>query len=258
MGQFIEVEREGGVRILTLAAPDRRNAISMEMREQLLAALDAALADDRNRVIILTGQGAHFCSGGDLRAAHDAPPSPESTARKIAVLQDIVRRITSNKPVLAAVEGAAFGAGMALACACDFVIGSADARFCASFVRVGLSADTGMTWTLPQRVGVVRSRQLLITGRIVEAAEALAIGLADELVPAGRALAKARERAEEICRLAPLSIAAVKSTLNAFPYTLQTALETEMGHQLRLSVSADYREGRTAFLEKRVANFTGA
>ena len=258
MTRLIEVAQDGRTTILTLCAPQKRNAISTEMRIALLAALEEAIADPQVRAIILTGQGEHFCAGGDLGAAHALAPDPQRTASNVKILQDIVRLIAGPKPVLAAVEGSAFGAGMSLAVACDFVIAAQGARFAASFVKVGLSADAGLTWLLPQRVGFSRSRRLMISGDVIAADEALAIGLADELTPAGGALAAALARASRISALAPLSIAAVKATLGSPAKSLDEVLDAELDNQVRLVTSADYLEGRTAFIEKRPAVFIGA
>ena len=169
-----------------------------------------------------------------------------------------MRLITGPKPVLAAVEGSAFGAGMSLAVACDFVIAAQGARFAASFAKIGLSADAGLTWLLPQRIGYSRSRWLMISADIVDVDQALAIGLADELSPTGGALDAARASANQISALAPLSIAAVKATLANPPETLDEVLNTELDNQVRLVTSADYIEGRTAFIEKRAPVFIGA
>lgn len=257
MMNLVEVTQDGRTRILTLAAPHRRNAISVEMRVELLAALTEAHHDNQVRAIILTGKGEHFCAGGDLNAAHSSAPDPARTEANVRILQNIVRLITGPKPVLAAVEGAAFGAGMSLAVACDFVFAGESARFAASFSKVGLCADAGLTWLLPQRIGLAKSRRLMISGDVVGSAEALAIGLADELTADGQALDLAKDRARRICDLAPLSIEAVKSALGNQPSSFEAALDLELKSQVRLVSTADYIEGRTAFMEKRVASFRG-
>ncbi len=254
---LVEVEQDGRTTILTLSAPHRRNAISVDMRVELLAALARANDDRHVRAIILTGKGEHFCAGGDLSAAHASAPDPRRTEQNVRILQDIVRHIAGRKPVLAAVEGSAFGAGLSLAAACDFVIAAKGARFAASFARVGLCADAGLTWLLPQRVGLARSRWLMISGDVVGSAQALAIGLSDELAPDGEALNVAREKARKLCDLAPLSIEAVKAALGSRPSSLDEALDLELKNQVRLVSTADYVEGRTAFIEKRAANFRG-
>lgn len=258
VNRLIEVEREGAIRLLSLSAPERRNAISAEMRAELLAALADAVHDPSVRAIILTGKGGHFCAGGDLAAANGAAADPGRTEANVKMLQDIVRAIAGPKPVLAAIEGSAFGAGMSLAAACDFAIAARSSRFAASFAKIGLCADAGLTWSLPQRIGLARSRRLMISGEVVSASQALEIGLVDELTDDGEALAVALTSARRVSELAPLSISAVKAILGAYPYSLSDALETELHNQVRLVSTSDYVEGRTAFLEKRAAVFTGA
>lgn len=244
--------------IFSLSAPERRNAICVAMRTELLVALGEATSDASVRAIVLTGEAGHFCAGGDLSAAHSQPIDPQRTAANVRILQDVVRLIAGPKPVLAAIEGSAFGAGMALAAACDFVIAARDSRFAASFSKVGLCADAGLTWSLPQRIGVAHSRRLMISGESVMGVQAYQIGLVDELTEKGEALGVALKRAQRVSELAPLSIAAVKSILGNYPYSLTDALETELANQVRLVSTSDYFEGRSAFLEKRSAVFTGA
>lgn len=257
MTRLIEIEQDEHTTILTLCAPQKRNAISIEMRIELLEALAKATQDPNIRAIILTGHGEHFCAGGDLSGAHALAPDPKRTERNVKILQDIVRLMAGPKPVLAAVEGSAFGAGMSLAVACDFVIAAEGARFAASFAKVGLCADAGLTWFLPQRIGQARSRQLMISGDVVDADQALAIGLIDTLTEKGAALDAARTKARAIGALAPLSIATVKAALASQPSIFDAALDLELSNQVRLATSADYLEGRAAFVEKRRANFRG-
>jgi len=257
MSESIKVETLEKLTIIKLNAPERRNALSVEMRSALLSALDRCIADQNCRVIILAGEGKHFCAGGDLRNASGVAPDPKRTQMNVALLQDIVRRIVGPKPVLAAVEGAAYGAGMSLAVACDFVIASESAIFCTAFAKVGLSADAGLSWTLPHRIGLIRSRQLLITAETLSASAAVGIGLADRRVPVGTALENAIVQANNICELAPLTIASVKLMLNRYPYALQAALDIELEHQVRLTSTSDYAEGKRAFSERRPAVFRG-
>jgi len=257
MSELIKVETLDKLAIIKLNAPKRRNALSVEMRIALLAALDEYIADQNCRAIILAGEGEHFCAGGDLRTANGTAPDSVRTKTNVSLLQDIVRRIVGPKPVIAAVEGVAYGAGMSLAAACDFVIASESVAFCSAFAKVGLSADAGLSWTLPHRVGLMRSRQLMITAETLSASAAVTIGLADQKVAVGAALITAIEQGRSICELAPLTIASVKSMLNCYPYTLQSALEIELEHQVRLTWTADYAEGKKAFSERRPAVFRG-
>jgi len=246
---------DGGV-ILTIHAPSTRNACSIEMRQGLLAYLRAAQASQACRFIVLTGSEANFCSGGRLQP--DAGPDAERTRRNVGILQDVVRELhLGPKPTVAAVEGVAFGAGLSLASACDFIAAAESARFCASFGRVGLMPDGGLAWTLPQRVGHPVARDMMLTAREVRGPEALQIGLADMVVPDGQALASAIEAARRYLGLAPLSIAATKRVLGSRQGSLDDVLSAELDEQPRLSGSEDYAEGRAAFRDKRPAHFSG-
>lgn len=242
--------------ILTIHAPATRNACSVEMRTELLAHLRAARDLPSCKFIVLTGSGANFSSGGRLAPGFD--PDPERTRRNVAILQDVVRELhLGPKPTVAAVEGVSFGAGLSLAAACDFLVASENARFSASFGRVGLMPDGGLAWTLPHRVGHAVARDMMLTAREVRAAEAMLIGLADQLVGVGQALECALGAARRYLRQAPLSLAATKRVLGGGHSSLDDVLGAELHEQPLLSLSEDYAEGRAAFREKRPANFSG-
>ncbi|MDE1145133.1 MAG: enoyl-CoA hydratase-related protein [Azospirillaceae bacterium] len=255
----IESRQDGDVLILTLNAPDRRNAISLEMREALLDALRKASAAPDCRAIVLTGAQGNFSSGGEVKAANgvNPAPDPQRTRRNIAVLQDIVRLLVAGaKPTVAAVEGYAYGAGLSLAAACDYLVASETAKFCASFAKVGLIADAGLMWSLPQRLSPARARDMLLTGRPVEAAEAQAVGLTDQVVPAGEAVSAALAVARTLAQLAPLALASMKGVMSRGG-SLEQVLSAEADLQPMLTLSQDYAEGRTAFKERRPPQFRG-
>jgi 2-(1,2-epoxy-1,2-dihydrophenyl)acetyl-CoA isomerase len=248
-------ENEDGAVVLTLHAPAFRNACSVEMREALLEHLRNATEERDCRYIVLTGAGGNFCSGGRVRPG--AKPDPEKTRRNVGVLQDIARLLYRGpKPTVAAVEGFAFGAGLSLATACDYIVAGEGVRFCASFGKVGLMADAGLAWTLPQRVGGTRARDLLLTGREIGGEEAVVIGLADRLVPAGEARGAAIEAGRRYAAMAPLSLAATKRVLEGNA-SLDAVLAAEALEQPQLTLSQDYAEGRAAFQEKRAPVFRG-
>ena len=260
MHQLVESRREDELLIISLNAPERRNAISVEMRIELAKALKDASADPDCRAIILTGGGGHFCSGGELKPVQGvtAAPDPDRTRRNAAILHDIVRVLAAGpKPTVAAVEGYAYGAGLSLAAACDQVVVGGEARFCASFGKIGLIADAGLMWSLPQRVGPSHARDMLLSARVVDAEEALAIGLANQLTPTGEALAAALVAARRMARLAPLALAAMKAVLARGPVSLESVLEAEADIQPRLTLTQDYVEGRSAFRERRAPVFRG-
>jgi enoyl-CoA hydratase/carnithine racemase len=245
-----------GAVVLTLHAPAFRNACSPAMREALLEQLQSASSNDKCRFIVLTGAAGHFCSGG--RLSTDVKPDVERTRRNVGVLQDIARLLHRGpKPTIAAVEGGATGAGFSLAMACDYVVAGEGARFCASFVKVGLLADAGLAWTLPQRIGEARARDLLLTGREVRGQEANALGLVDQLVPEGESLKAALSAGQRYAGVAPLAIAATKRLMGEAHNSLDDVLAAEAREQPQLTLSQDYVEGRAAFREKRPPMFRG-
>lgn len=258
MTALVEHRMEGAVLIATLNAPDRRNAISVAMRTELLEILRSGSEDKACRAIILTGAGDHFCSGGDVKDGAGLPPDPERTRRNGAILHDIARLLAGGpKPTIAAVRGSAFGAGFSLAAGCDHIVAGESARFCAAFGKVGLMADTGLMWSLPQRVGLSLARRLLLTARVVGAVEAKAIGLVEDVVPEGDVLVAALEAAEGLTQLAPLSVAAMKAALAQDHASLEMMLAAEAEWQPKLTLSQDYAEGKAAFRERRPPRFQG-
>lgn len=262
MSDLVLRQEQGDVLVLTLNAPQTRNAISLEMREELLGYLRDASNSPTVRAIVLNGAEGNFCSGGQLQPASGAAalkPDAQRTRRNIAMLQDIVRILSAGpKPTIAAVEGYAYGAGMSLAAACDVLVAAESARFCASFGKIGLMADAGLIWSLPQRVGPAKAREIMLTGRVVAAAEAGEAGLANRVTPTGGAFAGAMEIANGFSHIAPLAIASMKRVLARGPNSLEDVLHAESDAQPILTLSQDYVEGRAAFKERRAPVFRGA
>ncbi len=254
------LEEDDGVAILTLSAPQRRNALSTAMRVALRQQLRDLSERDDIYAIVLTGAGGNFCSGGDITemAPPGQPTDPVIGRRRLDIIHDVVRMLNGGpKPVVAAVDGFAFGAGMSFALACDWVIAAEDARFAAAFGKIGLVADSGLLWTLPRRIGLPRAKDLMLTARTVEAPEALALGMVDAVVPAGQARSAALQKAAQYRGVAPRAIAATKQTLARSPASFEDLLLMEADVQLPLSLSKDHEEARRAFLEKRKPVFTG-
>ncbi|MEN9419682.1 MAG: hypothetical protein RI988_3303 [Pseudomonadota bacterium] len=250
-------QAHGDVVVLTLHAPERRNALSPELRLRLRDRLQAALDSPDVRAIVLTGAQGMFSAGGDVRQMAERP-APALARQRLQVLHDIVRGIVGGpKPVIAAVEGVAFGAGFSLVAACDHVIAGEGASFCAVFGRIGLVADCGLLWTLPQRVGWSATRDLLLTARVVDTAEAARLGLVDRVVPAGSALQAALAQAAAYGTVGPLALAATKSALARRPASLEEALAMEADLQASLRVSEDHRDACEAFLAKRRVTMHG-
>jgi enoyl-CoA hydratase/carnithine racemase len=253
-GQLVRVESAGPVTTVTLDDPGKRNALSLAMRDQLAKALVEADTDDRCRAVVLTGAGGTFSAGGDLSTMS---PDPETARVRLEAIADVIRSVvTCSKPVLAAVDGYAYGAGLSLAAACDIVVAAPDARFCCAFSGVGLTADAGLHWSLPARVGYGRARMLIMLGTVVDADTGHRYGLVDHLA-AGASLAAATELAEQLSRRAPRSLAATKSILAEGSSGLDDVLAREAVAQQELLASEDFAEGRAAFFEKRLPAFTG-
>lgn len=249
MPATVLVEDRDAVRIITLNRPEVRNAIDWPLRIALAEALEAADADRGVRAVVLTGAGGSFCSGGDISTMEPLPR--DQGVQRAQAAARVVRAIWATPtPVLAAVEGTAYGAGAALAAACDRVVAGADARFATTFTRVGLAGDMGAFASLPARMGPARARQMMLMGTPLGAAEALAQGLVDVVVEAGTALAAALADATHLAAGPPLALGVVKEMLSEprHPYAV---LDLEVRHTVELWDSEDFAEGVAAFREKR-------
>lgn len=252
----VMVAHEGAVTLVTLNEPDTRNALTPRLRDALLDVVGAAMADDGCRALVLTGAGTAFCAGGDLSSLpnHD----PAATRRRLARSHELVRLLIGGpKPVIAAVNGPAVGAGLSIAAACDFVLAADTARFGAVFGKVGLMADMGLLWTLPQRIGMPATRRILLTAATLDAEAALAVGLADERVAADRLAEEALRLARSIADAPPLAVAATRALLARGPASLDQMLAGELDQQTLLFSSQDFLEGRAAFRERRAPVFLG-
>jgi 2-(1,2-epoxy-1,2-dihydrophenyl)acetyl-CoA isomerase len=246
-------ERDGPVLILTIDDPLRKNPIGRGMREAMEESLERAQADPAVRAVVVTGAGGTFCAGGDIMDMEvgSALEGRERMRRTHRLVRLMAR---GAKPLVAAVEGWAAGAGMAVACACDTIVAAEDARFVAGFHKIGLMADMGLPYFLPRRVGVGRARRMLFHNEVVAAPEGERIGLVDFLAPPGRALEVALEKARFLAAEAAAPIALTKKILSE---GLDEALADEQTFQGLLFATADFQEGRAAFLAKRKPNFGG-
>jgi len=253
---LVLVESTGAIRLIRLNYPARRNALSLDLRAALTAAVAAAMDDDGVRALVLTGSGGAFCAGGDISTMQNV--AGVGGRQRLANLHRLVRLLAAGpKPVVAAVEGYAYGAGMSLALLCDQVVAAADAKFCCSFGKVGLMPDMAALWTVPQRVGAGWARRLLMLAEEIDGATAGRIGLADQVTGPGAALDAALQLAGRFADAAPLPQAFIKAALARGPQPLETLLAQEADGQALLFNSADFAEGRDAFLQKRRPVFTG-
>lgn len=254
----IRVETDGPVATIVLDRPEALNALTIPLKRELLRALREAERDPSIRAVVLTGAGRAFCAGQDLRERleRDATPLDVEIRERYAPL--VRQLVAMPKPVVAAVNGVAAGAGASLAFACDLRIAADDARFVLAFGRIGLVPDSGATWLLPRLVGLGRATELALLPDPVGAEEALRIGLVNRVVPADRLLAEARELARRLAEGAPRAIALTKRALaRGLETGLDAALEYEAALQGVAGRTADHAEGIAAFVEKRPPRFTG-
>lgn len=251
---FIESQVADRLATITLNRPEKLNAFTGTMREELLAALRAADGNTTARVVVITGAGRAFCAGGDVEYMSELQKNDDvATFRKLLDAgRDVVLQIASMaKPVLASINGVAAGAGCNLALACDYRIASDQAKLGQTFVRIGLHPDWGGTWLLPRLVGRSRALELCLTGRMISAAEAAAIGMIDRLVPADELAQETATLARAIADAPPLAAAAIKRALDASERNdLRAQLELEAAHQLRCFESDDAKERIAAFTRR--------
>jgi 2-(1,2-epoxy-1,2-dihydrophenyl)acetyl-CoA isomerase len=252
----VETQTDGGVMTITLNRPEVLNAFDSAMHEAFRAALEAAQKPEV-RAVVLTGAGRGFCVGQDLtefrEAAGDIGERLRSTYNPNVLA---LRRL--EKPVIAAVNGAAAGAGLSLACACDLRLAASSATFVPAFIGIGLVPDTGATYFVERLLGYSRAFEWLCSGRRLSAADAHAWGLVAEVVADGRLSARAAELAATLAALPTRALGMTKRLLErAALSSLDEQLELEAELQAEAARSEDFREGVKAFLEKREPRFTG-
>jgi 2-(1,2-epoxy-1,2-dihydrophenyl)acetyl-CoA isomerase len=252
----VETSREGSVLTITLNRPDVLNAFNAAMHSALAAALKEARAADV-RAVVITGAGRGFCVGQDLTEFRDEAGDIGSRLRE-NYHPNIQAIRALEKPVLAAVNGAAAGAGLSFACACDLRIASDAATFVPAFVNVGLVPDSGGTFFVSRLVGTARAFEWLCSGRRLSAAEAHAWGVVSEVVEADELTGRAAELAATLAALPTRAIGMTKRLLDRAPgAALDEQLEWEAQLQSAATQSSDFREGVAAFLEKREPRFEG-
>ncbi len=272
MAELLRESPQKGVTILTLNRPERLNAITPQLVRELHSVLDEIAVDTSCRVVMLTGAGRGFCSCADIRGG-----SAEQSAREgqtstpggpvwAFALQElysglILKFRSLPQPIIAAVNGPAAGGGLAMVLGCDIRLAAESARFAASFVRIGLSGcDMGTSWLLSRVVGAGAAHELMLTGRIIDATEAYRIGLVLDVVPDGKVVERALEKANLIMANSPFGVSMTKqvmwSTLE-IP-NLSAAVDLENRTQVLMSTTSDYRESMAAFLEKRDPDFKHA
>ena len=253
----VETTRDGSVLTITLNRPDVLNAFNKAMHDALGAALKEA-RDPDVRAVVLTGAGRGFCVGQDLGEFREAPGDIGDRLRA-TYHPNLLAIRALEKPVIAAVNGPAAGAGMSFACACDLRIAADSASFVPAFINIGLVPDSGGTFFVTRILGYSRAFEWLASGRKLTAAEAHGWGLVSEVVQADGLAARAAEVAAEFAALPPLAVGMTKRLLDrAGSSTLDEQLEREAQLQTAATRTEDFREGVAAFLEKRPPEFRGS
>ena len=253
----VRYELQAGVAIITLDRPDKMNALTVEMREALGTHFDSAARDPSVRAVLLQGSGKAFCASGDVSKMGTFTPETGRTLLKLA--HRMVRNLANiEKPVVASVRGAVAGIGWSMALACDAVIASETARFTQVFRHVGLVPDGGAIYFLSQHLGLQRAKELVFSGRRVEAAEAHTMGLVNRVVPDEELDAIALEYARELAAGPTFALGVAKKMFKSmYQPDLETFLDAEAWAQGLTLLTDDHAEGVRAFFEKRKPVFQG-
>jgi 2-(1,2-epoxy-1,2-dihydrophenyl)acetyl-CoA isomerase len=258
----ITTERDGAVAVITLNRPEKLNALTQVMSDELVDAFQTVQGDDGLRAVILTGAGRGFCAGQDLTEFEEAyrggsrPDIEEHLARTYHQLIPVM--VSTPAPVIAGVNGVAAGAGLSLALACDVRVAHGDARFTQAFVKIGLVPDSGGTFLLPRVVGFAKAMELSITGDAIDAEEAHRIGLVSRVFPGEEFEDELRALGRRLAALPTTAIAETKTLLReAWSADLATALAAEATAQARMGATDDHLEGVMAFAQKREPTFQG-
>jgi len=252
-----------GVAVLTMNRPDRLNALSGPMLDALLEALPRLAADPNVGCVVITGAGRGFCAGGDVKAMAEGREmdgdSLEERAQGLRAKMESSRWLHEMpKPTIAMVRGAAAGAGLSLALACDLRVASESAKFATAFARVGYSGDFGGSWYLTQLVGTAKARELYYTAEIVDAKQALALGIVNRVVADDKLEEETLALAGRIARGPRVALRYMKRNMNAAETgTLKDSLDLEAWHHTRTGQTEDHKEAAKAFVDKREPVFRG-
>jgi 2-(1,2-epoxy-1,2-dihydrophenyl)acetyl-CoA isomerase len=255
----VELTIAGGVAKVVLNRPEKLNALTLEMREQLHAHFQRLRFDDSVRAIVVTGAGRAFCTGADVgRMGEDEDLRAGRERFQKGAHAYIGALHAIEKPVIAAVRGPTVGIGWSIALACDLIVASKTARFSQIFRRIGLAPDGGAIWFLTRRIGMAKAKELVFTARFVEAEEALSLGLVNEIVEDDRLIARTDELAADLAAAPTFALGLAKKLFHAaVAPSLDQYLEIESFVQPQLHHTRDSAEGRAAFRDKRAPKFTG-
>jgi 2-(1,2-epoxy-1,2-dihydrophenyl)acetyl-CoA isomerase len=258
---IVQQDLTDGLLTITMNRPERRNALNPEMTKGLVEAANRAVEDTAVRAVLLKGAGGTFCVGGDVKSMAEGK-APLPFEAKVSTLRDRmeVSRILHlmPKPVIAQIEGAAAGAGLSIALACDLRIAGESAKITTAFAKVGLSGDFGGTYFLTQLLGSARARELYLTSPVLTAKEALALGMLTKVVPDNEIEAAAHELAMSLAQGPTVTLGYIKRNINNAEHaSLEACFEGEAIHHTRCSETEDHKEAAKAFVEKRKAVFHG-
>jgi enoyl-CoA hydratase/carnithine racemase len=253
--------KKAGVATITLDRPDKRNSFSPDMIAGIQGAVADASADNGVRVLVITGAGPAFCTGGDVTAMADRFTGRQAEAGRDATAEGVpLYRLIHQfpKPTIAAVNGVAVGGGFEMALACDIRIASDRARFSEAFIKRGIMPAGGGTYLLPRLVGVDKACLMIWTGDMIDAAEAGRIGLVTRVVPHEELGSAVADLADKLAKAAPLAVRAAKNAIyRGLGTDLSSALDWAAARQVELTATKDHEEGSRAFVEKREPVFTG-
>lgn len=265
MSQDLLETIEGGIATLTMNRPEARNALSADMFEGLAEALPRLANDPAVRLVVLTGAGAAFCSGGDVKGFARRAAGEASTTTFDHKVTDLRARMEVSrwlhempKPTLAVIPGPAAGAGLSLALACDLRIAAEDAKLTTAFSKIGLSGDFGGSYFLNHLVGAAKAREMYFTAQVISGAEAQRIGLVNRAVPAAQLPEATRAWAAELAVLPTIAVGYMKRNLNTgLRGSLSDVLDAEAIHMIRTFETADHKAAAAAFVDKRSPRFEG-
>jgi enoyl-CoA hydratase len=258
--ETLSFEKQGKIAILTLNKPETLNALTYKMKEEFGELIDQIRNDKEVRVLMLTGQGRSFCSGGDLKSTFEMYSEPPAQAHQKVV--NFYRAFLSLRnldiPTIAAVQGHTIGAGLCLAMTCDMIIASTDTKLSMSFIKIGINPGMGGTYLLPRLVGTAKALELCLTGDAIDAEEALRIGLVNHVVDPEQLMEFSLDLASRIANNPPIPARFIKKAIyQSFNKDLDEELNFEAFAQITCNSTGDMKEALAAFKEKRTPSFKG-